>query len=249
MYRKGYLLVGVLLICCMGLRAQDAPTQGSSGFTATLFNFTYGFHFPGGDLSDRYGTASTVGFSPEFVYKRWIVGAEGNILFGGDVKVDVLANLRTPEGFIIGSDNAVTEVPLFQRGLYFGLNAGRLFPINGSRSGFKATIGGGFLQHKIRIQDDGGTALAVAGDLKKGYDRLTNGFALKQFVGYHFFSENRLINFFAGFEFYQGFTQSRRAINFDTMQADTDTRTDLMMGFKVGWTIPIFHYDPDKDFY
>jgi hypothetical protein len=53
-------------------------------------------------------------------------------------------------------------------------------------------------------------------------------------------SRDRTFNFFAGFEFTEGFTQNRRGFNFDTMQRDDLKRRDILYGVRVGWSIPIF---------
>jgi hypothetical protein len=76
------------------------------------------------------------------------------------------------------------------------------------------------------------------------------GFSTRQFVGYLFQSNYRLIRFYGGFEFVQGFTVNMRNYNFDTGGPETDLRFDLLNSFKVGWIIPIaqrtrgeFYYD------
>jgi hypothetical protein len=76
------------------------------------------------------------------------------------------------------------------------------------------------------------------------------GFSTRQFVGYLFQSNFRLIRFYGGFEFVQGFTVNMRSYNFDTGGTETDLRLDLLNSLKVGWIIPIaqrtrgeFYYD------
>jgi hypothetical protein len=75
---------------------------------------------------------------------------------------------------------------------------------------------------------------------QKGYDRLTMGPALTQFVGYSYQSNNRYYNFFIGVDFMEAFTKSVRKYNYDTRQADTDQRLDITYGLRVGWLIPIY---------
>jgi hypothetical protein len=109
----------------------------------------------------------------------------------------------------------------------------------------------GLFQHKIRIQDDPQVVVSsLAGDYKKGYDRLTNGLAITEFIGYQHFAKNRLINFYAGIELTQGFTQNRRDYNFDTFERDDAKRFDGLVGFKLGWVLPFYLSDnPDEIFY
>jgi len=115
------------------------------------------------------------------------------------------------------------------------------------RSGIRVTIGAGLLQHKVRIQDESGTARQIAGDLIEGYDQLSNGLALEQFIGYQYLSINRGANFFAGFEFSQAFTENRRNSNFATRTRDTTKRIDVLTGFRIGWTIPIYVGEKGED--
>jgi hypothetical protein len=113
-------------------------------------------------------------------------------------------------------------------------------------SGFLLMLGAGMVQHKIQIKSN---ALALTEDMIKGYDRLSNGPALSQFLGYLFLSNNRLVNFYFGIECIQGWTQNRRGYNYDTMQEDTKTRMDIMTGIKLGWVLPLYKKVPDEFYY
>jgi len=63
-------------------------------------------------------------------------------------------------------------------------------------------------------------------------------------------THNHRINFFAGFDFTEAFTQSRRDINFDTMRKDDENRLDLLVGFRVSWTVPLYlGTKPEEIFY
>ena len=85
-------------------------------------------------------------------------------------------------------------------------------------------------------------------EMEKGYDRLSTGFSLNQFIGYQYFGKTRLINFFAGIEGIQAFTKNRRGYNYDTQKVDTKERFDSMYGIKVGWIIP-FYKKTTQEFY
>ncbi|MBA3901808.1 MAG: hypothetical protein H0X62_16670, partial [Bacteroidetes bacterium] len=115
-------------------------------------------------------------------------------------------------------------------------------------SGFFVLGGVGFLQHKVRIENPGNASPQIFGEYKKGYDRLTNGISTSQFIGYMFLSNNRLLNFFGGVEFVQGFTQNRR-FNYDNMDYDHTQRLDLLTGIKVGWVFPLYKKVPLKYYY
>jgi hypothetical protein len=108
--------------------------------------------------------------------------------------------------------------------------------------------GAGVMQHRVKLYDAQQKVAAIKGHLGEGYDRLTIGFSLTQFVGYLFLSEYRLVNFYAGFEFYEGFTKSVRKFNYDTGMPDTAPRLDGLAGFRFGWILPLYKKKPD-DFY
>ncbi len=209
-----------------------------------LASINIGAQWPGADLADSYGENMTIGGALEWQTDKQnlIFGAEFDYNFGNKVDEDVIFGLRQPNGEIIGQDGVYSSVVLRMRGFYAGLKVGKVFPIlkNNPRSGIKVTIGAGLLQHKIRIQDDSRQVPQVAGDYAKGYDRLTNGFALKQFIGYHLLSNNKLTNFYAGFEFIQGFTQNRRDWDFVVRDKIDNQRLDLLFGIRVGWILPFY---------
>jgi len=209
-----------------------------------LMNFTYGGHLPGGDMATRFGNNFLVGAGVDYYTKNnWIFGIQGDFLFGKEVKTDVLANLRGEAGLLYADDGGITDIKLRERGLHLGAHFGKVFHLAGvnKRSGLRVTVGGGFLQHKIRIQEEPQVFVSsIYKEYKKGYDRLTNGLALTEFIGYQFVANNRLINFSIGAEFVQGFTQGRRSFNFDTRSSGLDKRLDLLYGFRLTWTLPLF---------
>ncbi len=225
-----------------GLYAQNTELNKGHGI---LLNFTFGGQLPGSDLADRFGPNLSIGSGIEYLTEKnnLIFGLEGHYLFGSDVKEDVLASLRTPEGEIIGNDKSYADIQLRERGLYIGALVGKLFSVSekNPRAGLRVALGAGLLQHKIRIQDDPFRAVPqLLDDYKKGYDRLTNGLALRQFIGYQILSANRRTNFYIGLECTQGFTQSRRDFNFDTRMQDTARRLDLLFGIHAAWVLPFY---------
>jgi hypothetical protein len=213
---------------------------------------TFAYQFPGGDLADRFGNNYNVGGTFQWKTKKnWLFGIDGNFMFGEDVKENnVLQKISTSEGFIIGQDGYYADVYLYERGFMFSAKAGKIFPVIGPNpnSGLVATLGAGLLQHKIRIEDKGNMAPQLNDDYKKGYDRLTNGLSITEFIGYINFSNHRLVNFMAGLEFTQAFTQNRRNYNFDTMERDDKSRLDLLFGVRVVWLITFYKRMP-KEFY
>jgi len=218
---------------------------------AILANFSYGYQFPLADLKDRFGNSGVLHIGSEYwTADNWIIGVESSFLFGNIVKEDILANLRTAEGFIIANDRTVADVQLRERGIYVGGVVGKLFSLSeaNERAGIKVTLGAGILQHKIRIQDEPTKVVApLSGAYRKGYDRLTNGLTLTQFIGYQVLSTNRQVNFTLGVEFVEGFTQNRRSFNFDTRMQDAAMRLDMLLGLRLTWTLPFYLNEDGKE--
>jgi hypothetical protein len=226
--------------------------QGNSG-PAFLLHFSYGPQLPFGDLEARYGQNWSAEIAGEYMLdQNWFFGAHGQFLFGSTVKENVLANLRTSNGLLIGNDRSPANIQLRQRGSYYGLRVGRLIGMSkkNPRSGIRIALGAGLLQHRIRLQGDPARDVPqIEDEYAKGYDRLTNGLALHQFIGYQNIGINNGIHFIAGFEFFEGFTQSRRSFDFDTRQQDLTERLDILVGFRVGVTLPFFLGNAEDVFY
>ncbi|HWY12854.1 MAG TPA: hypothetical protein VN026_16080 [Bacteroidia bacterium] len=212
------------------------------------------FHFAGqtpmGDLKQRFGDNLDVGAG--FLYKfrkSWTLGAEGSYFFSKNVKEDVTKQMKNSEGFIVDNEGFPADLRITERGFTAYLLAGRVFPKLGHNpnSGLMINLGFGYLQHKIKLYDANKKIAAVKGDLAKGYDRLSGGFAMQQFIGYLFLSNNRLVNMIAGFEFHEAFTKSYRGFNYDTGLPDTKRRTDYLIGFRIAWVLPL--YKRTQDFY
>lgn len=250
--KKNLFIILLAMIFCTQTWAQK--TKEKKGFEATTFNLTYATQLPAGDMSRDFKLNFNFGGGVQYFSKsKWILGAEGGYIFGNDPKVDVLENMRTIDGEILSSDRTYGVVFQEQRGFHIGLLAGKLIPISkrNPNSGLRLTLSAGFLQHKIFIEDRGSNIPQLADEYIKGYDRLTNGFALTQFVGYQHFGNKGRINFFAGFEFTQGFTKNRRSWDFYAQQRFDENRIDLLNGIRIGWALVLVHdsYDADEILY
>lgn len=229
-----------------------AKGQIDSAIAVPLVGIHFGGQVPGGDLAKRFGPNLNAGGT--FLYKtrkNWIFGLEGNYMFGRNVKEDVLKQLKTSNGTIIDNEGYPADLRVSERGIGIHAVGGRVFKLLSANpnSGLMVTVGGGYLQHKINLYDAQQKIAAVKGDLKRGYDRLTNGFSTSQFIGYLFLSDNRLLNFYFGFESYQGFTKSVRKWNYDTGLPDTQSRLDLTYGFRFGWILPLYKKKPNEYYY
>ena len=237
-----FLWLSFFCIFFVSVSAQDQEKQNTPKTQYLLVNLSYSIHTPGGDLKDRFGWSSTVGGGVEYISKRnLILGVNYDFIFGNNVEEDVLANLRTSEGNLVGNNSALSTTKLVQRGMNAYGYIGKLFPFKKSKpkSGIRAIIGAGILQHRIKIQQDPQSLVPqTIGTYEAGYDRLSNGIGFTEFIGYQKISANRTINFILGVELIQGLTQSKRSFDFDKMARDDTKRFDFLIGGKFAWTIP-----------
>lgn len=204
--------------------------------------FGAGYQSPGGDLADRFGSNANVSLGIKLkIPSNYVFGVQGGFLFGNDVKQNVALGLRTSDGNIIDINGEYVELLVLQRGMTLTLDAGYVFPLLGpnDNSGLMVLLGGGYLQHNIRLETRNNDVPALEGDYLKGYDRLSSGFTMHQLVGYQYYGNNRLVNFFIGVEGYQAFTRSRRDFNFDLKARDENKRKDSLYGVKFIWTFPL----------
>lgn len=232
-------------LVCIAFATMQAQNEGG----ALIASFNFGAQSPDGDLANRFGNNLYSGLNLEYITDKGniIFGVNYSFMFGNTVKEDVVASLRDNNGLIFGGDFAAAMIELRQRGSYMSAHIGKLFPLSkeNRRSGIRFHLGAGLLQHRVRVQDDPQVFVdQLAGDNKKGFDRLSNGFALSQFLGYQHLAKNRLANFFIGVEVIEGFTQNRRTVNVDTGLQDTDSRLDVLLGAKIGWILPFYIGQP-----
>ncbi|MFK8164502.1 MAG: hypothetical protein AB8H12_18800 [Lewinella sp.] len=244
------------LMIIMGLAPMSA--QGLAGARnldrALMINLGYGPYSSGGDLSNRFGNGWSLDGG---LY--WLP-AETNLEFGfriqygfGDqVKEDVLAGLRTREGFLIGSQREPADIQLRQRQLFIGPSLGYTFSLGeNKRAGIHVKTSVGYFFHRIRLQQDPIQGVPqVVEELQPGYDRLTGGPAVHQFIGFQQLAFDRRFNFYLGGEVTAGFTKGLRAFDIPTgMAPSQESRTDLVLGIKAGLIIPFYFGEGRQIFY
>lgn len=211
------------------------------------------FDIPGADMAKRFGLSYRIG--PAILYKtksNWMFGAKGDFILGGKIKEDSLMyNIRDNDGSFLNNSGQRVGVGIFERGYAVGLEVGKIISIRKSdpNTGILVMTGAGFVQHKINIFDKDKTIPQLLGDYRKGYDRLTNGWYLEQFVGYNHFDKNGFFNFHIGADVLAGFTKSRRDFQYDLMRRDDKSRVDLLFGLRGGIYIPIFKKKSEETFY
>ena len=220
-----------------------------------MFYASFSYQVPGGDLADRFGANANIGGG--FQWKtntNWVFGGDFNYIFGSTIKIEdeLMSNLRTESGHYIDQAGNFGIVNNYERGYFVSLKVGKVIPVlsPNPNSGILLMAGVGYVQHKIRIEVTDNNIPQLMGDYKKGYDRLTGGISLSQFIGYMFFSNSKLANFYGGFEVTEAFTKPLRDVNFDTRKPDeVSNRLDLFFGVRVAWIIPLMKRLPDKVYY
>lgn len=234
------------LIFAQESKPQQTPDRG------ILLTFAYGYDLPAGNLALDFGNNFELGLKIEYITKNNLIfGLTGDYFFGNEVKNDVLKDLRDNSGNLYGINGQYADIFLRERGFYIGAHAGKLFNfVSGKgRSGLRITIGTGFFQRKIRIQDDPESAMPqLEGDYKKGYDHLSNGIGFNEFIGYQILSANKRINFTAGFTLHQAITKNRRDWNINLLEDKNNNKIDLLFGFSLGWTLP-FYFNKSEEIY
>ncbi len=245
----------LFFLCLFLINSKFWSQKDSLNFGFHYVAINFGGHLPKGDLEKRFGPNLNIGGT--YMYKtksNWQFGAEGNYFFGQNVKEDVLANMKVDfsngQKNIIDNEGYPADIRITERGLCFYIVGGRIFKLFKSNlnTGIVFNVGVGYMQHKINLYDAQKKIAALNGELRYGYDRLSNGLSTIQFLGYQYISNNRFINFYAGFEFIQGYTKSVRKFNYDTGLPDTNKRTDLLIGARIGWILPLYKRKP-KDYY
>lgn len=218
----------------------------------SVIGVNYTRHIPGGDLADRFGGSNIIGLSYTFKFtNNLMIGISGGYIFSMTVKEDnILDEIKSSKGYLINGQGMMEPIILEERGYLIMLSLGKVFPVFGpnQNSGLFVKFGGGFIEHKILIDYDVGPLYQLEGDYIKGYDRLTNGFAISENFGYIYFDNNNFINLSLSLDFVQAFTRNRRDWNFDTMEKDDRNRLDLLYGLKFSINIPIYRRAPE-DFY
>jgi hypothetical protein len=116
-------------------------------------------------------------------------------------------------------------------------------------TGIRAQIGGGFLQHKIRVQDNGGNVVALEKKYLQGYDRLSNGPAVHLGLGYQYQSPTNNFHFHIMADLYGAQTESRRDLDYPTGQYLSGKRTELLGGFSLAYIVMISRASKPENIY
>ncbi len=217
-----------------------------------IIGFSYGYDIPAGDMVKLYGNNFKIDITPTYYFKgsNIAIGLDLSYLFNGEVKQNTFLNLLAFDNHIIGVDGSFANIQTSARGMIAGALVSKIIPFNiNLRSGIKIEAGTYMFRHWTNFKIIGEIP-QLKSDYLKGYDRLTGGFALKEFIGYQHLEEGSKINFYAGFELYQAFTKNLRGFNYDTAQIDNTRKHDYLFGVKIGWILPLYiDKNPEEIYY
>lgn len=237
---KRYWIFLISAFLLVGLSKDSSAQDSSQAFG--YIKFQYAHYFPSGDFEKRYDNANSIGGEVGIkTFGNWHFGVSGSYWFSNQVKVNnLLSDVINEAGDVIDSDGELVRLTYELRGQAYFAKIGRVFNIlsPNPNSGVYVSFGAGYLQHRIKIDYRDGEVFQLSEERLKGYDRLTSGIALQQFVGYQYFGKSNLWNFYAGVEFIQGFTKNRRGYNYDSRSYDTGLKRDYLLGLRFGWVIP-----------
>jgi hypothetical protein len=245
--------IRLLCLLLFPLIANGQLNVRDSSINQFFTGINYKFNLTGGDLNERWGFNSEIGMDFQYKFKNNLtIGIDGGFIFGNQLKDTVIfEDSYNSFNTITGLNGSPATVLFLMRGAHGNIGAGYIFNKlgNNPNSGLWINAGVGYFMHKIRIESLYDEVPQLEGDYRKGYDRLTMGFATKQFIGYLFQHDYRFLNFYAGFEFIQGFTYNVRNYNFDIEGPDPGMKLDFMYSVKFGWMIPIYKRQPKPVYY
>ena len=229
---------------------KPAPPKEFKAQRAVLFRFNYVYTVPTADLAKRFTFIAQLGGSVGMKFESgWDLRAEASYMFSKYVaENNVFDSIAGSNGYLVDRNGYNFYPDISMRGFTVGAHLGRLFPLGRNRnSGILVSVGAAFIQHRLHFQNLSNVAPQVTGEILKGYDRLTNGYTINQFIGYQFMGMNKMLNFYVGLDFAQGRTQYARNWNNDLMGSDERQRADNYWGIRLGWILPIYGTNRGED--
>jgi hypothetical protein len=210
------------------------------GFTFSAATFT-----PLGNLKTRFGPAAEASLGGYLkTSDNWLWMLEGGYIFSNRVKENSIDNLISPDGQIIGKNGGYADIKIFMRALRLPtLWFGRIIPmpiknVSTDYSGLAPSIGLGFFQHWIHIQDITQTVYQLEPPYKYGYDRMANGPLISASLAYWFFHKSDPLRGRLAIEYAWAPTQNQR-YDYSNNNMPTGIRNDRFFNIKLSWVIAI----------
>ncbi len=221
----------------------------SQAFDKLDFNFRYGIDYPSLDMGERFGQNYSPELGLQFSKNNIFYGIHGGMMLGPIVKEDVISNIRDSEGFLISQQEDLAIITMKQRGFILGLHGGTFIPLleKSGTHGIRLRLGVNVLTHYIIFNNETASTNQLLGQYGKGYDRLSRGFGIEEFIGYEFISISGKAHFFVGINGIQARTKNLRPYNFDTRERDTTPRFDVLTGLRLGISINLYDNSSSTD--
>lgn len=221
--------------------------------SAVLIAPNYTAQFPYGNMKDRFGFNSLFGLHITYKTDRnWLIGGEAAFLYGADVKESyVITKIATTTNQYISQNNDLIRINPQEQGFIVKLTAGKIIPFHKKYpdAGLLTMTSFGFLYHKIALNVREASLPQFSKVYRQGYDRMTYGPVLSQFIGGVFMMRKKYASGYIGATFDIAFTQGQRNYDFYLMAPLKDKRIDMFVGLKLGWIIPVFLQTSEKEFY
>ena len=270
MRKTTLFLLFAMFVVSIGFGQTTPRNIANEVIPTAMFQVTYGAQFTGMDTKNSFGFTNTIGGS--FIYKtinNTIFTANGNFIFGDQLKGDRISifgeGITTTTGEVIGGGGLFTALAVFQRGLHFQVEVGKLFSFKPNpNSGFFIQGGVGYLQNRIKIDyqhEAMNDPYQLIEDYQYGYDQMRGGVALHAETGYLYMGESRVLNFSVSFEVTYARTRHLRDYDFRvfydeagepyTMGYNDRSKrfNDLYYGIRLSWNIPTYQRQPDAYYY
>ncbi len=243
--RVKLLVLSLLIFCSFNGIAQKHKDSAATGF---LFQLSYAPQLPGGEIAKVFGFNSNV--QGGVLYKtqsNWQFGAEFSYIFGNVLRATgILDSMATKNGNLIANDGNYPGISYLESGFDIQLSVAKLFPVSKNlNSGILVSISAGYIQHHIDIKAPSDWTPQISGDYLQGYDRLTAGACLTEFIGYQYISKKMFLAVFGGFEFTEAMAKSLR-YNFDLKSKDPNYKFEMLSGLRIGWMLPILQDNRPK---
>jgi len=266
---KRYLLLALLVGIFCSSYAQDknppatnpqpenpeykTPKKRFDPSSAVLIAFNYDAQFPFGHIAQRFGFDNL--FCAELLYKtkkNWLVGGNGGFIYGTNSKQDyVFANIANSTGQFITQYNDLTQIRPEEHGFNVQFTFGKIVPLveKFPDAGLLFMAGFGMIEDRIAVSIKAQELPQLSPEYRKGYDRMNMGPVGSLFVGGTYMGRRKFLSGYAGFQADLSYTINQRPYDFYSMGKLNDKGTDLFLGVKVGWIIPVFLQTSEKEFF
>jgi|GEM_PF-1127719 hypothetical protein len=267
---KKYLLLAILVcIFCFTNAQQDKnppatnpqpenpeykkPKKKFDASSAVLIAFDYDAQFPFGHVAQRFGFDNL--FCAELLYKtkkNWLVGGNGGFIYGSDSKQNyVFSKIATSTGMFITQYNDLTSIKPEEHGFNVQFTFGKIIPLVEKFPDAGLLFMGGFgaISDRIAVSVKAAELPQLSPEYRKGYDRMCAGPVGSVFLGGTYMGRRKYLNCYGGFQADLSYTINERPYDFYTMGKLNDKGTDLFLGIKIGWIIPVFLQTSEKEFF